>query len=348
MTGDSTVGGVPVLDLLDALRTLGADPVESCRSAGLSPSRLRDPGARVPSAQIVALFRAAERRLRDPAVGLHAGACAEPRSLLSYLFMASPRLGDGIATFVHFIALDTNGARHDLVRRADTASLIVDFVDPRLDGCHHAIDYVLGVYLRGLRRAFPDFRLAEVHLRHAEQGERGEATRRFDCPVRFRRQHNALVFPAWQLDAVGRLANPALAEQLEKFAAALLTQIEAAASFRDHVADAARSLLAMGFRADAVTAAERLHVSERTLQRRLEEEGTTFKTVRDGVLFEVAQALLSDPSFKVQAVASSLGFAETAAFSKAFSRWAGSSPTRYRSRVLAQQQRSRARRRSTT
>jgi len=293
---------------------------------------------RVPSAQIVALFGAAEHWLRDPVVGLHAGACAEARNLLSYLFMASPRVADGIENYVRFIALDAGGAHYDLIRRSDTASVIVDFIDPRLNESHHTIDYLLGVNLKGLRRAFPDFRLCEVHLCHAEQGERGETTRIFGCPVRFRRRENALVFPARELEAVPRPANPALAEQLEKFAAALLTRLRSAASFQDHVAAAARTLLATGFRTDAATAAERLHVSERTLQRRLEEEGMTFKSVRDGVLLEVAQALLSNPALKVQAVALNLGFAETAAFSKAFSRWAGCSPARYRSQLVAPQE----------
>lgn len=333
--------------MIEAFRTLGADPVELCRTAGLSQSGLRDPSVRVPSTQIVALFGAAERRLRDPVVGLHAGACAEARNLLSYLVMASPRLGDGIENFMRFIALDADGARYDLTRRSDTASVVVDFIDPQLNESHHVIDYLLGVNLKGLRRAFPAFRLCEVHLCHAEQGERGETTRIFGCPVRFRYRQNALVFPERELEAVPHLANPALAEQLEKFAAAVLARLRSAASFQDYVAQAARTLLATGFRTDAATAAQRLHVSERTLQRRLEEEGTTFKAVRDRVLLEVAQALLSDPTLKVQAVASSLGFAEAAAFSKAFSRWAGCSPVRYRSQLVAPRSPSTARNPST-
>lgn len=341
--GESTLGGVQVLDLLEALRVLGADPAELCHRAGVSQAGLQDPTVRVPSTRFVALFDAAERRLRDPVVGLHAGASVEPRGLLSYLLMASGRLGDGIDRFMHFVAVAIDGARYDLIRRSDTACFIVDLNDPRLGERHHTIDYLLGNHLKGVRRAFPDFQLLEVHLRHAEQGERGETARIFGCPVHFRHRQNALVFPAQQLEAVPRFANPAVAEQLEKFAAAQLTGLRSAERFPDRVADAVRAHLARGLRADAAMLAERLHVSERTLQRRLGEEGTTFKAVRDGVLLEVAQALLSNPTFKIQAVALSLGFAEAAAFSKAFRRWAGCSPARYRARLVAPQRRSTAR-----
>jgi AraC-like DNA-binding protein len=76
-------------------------------------------------------------------------------------------------------------------------------------------------------------------------------------------------------------------------------------------------------------------MSDRTLQRALEEEQTTFKQVRDAVLWEVVEALLSDPSLKIEAIALSTGFGDLAAFSKAFKRWAGCTPTEHRQRIIA-------------
>jgi AraC-like DNA-binding protein len=71
-------------------------------------------------------------------------------------------------------------------------------------------------------------------------------------------------------------------------------------------------------------------MSERTLKRRLGQEKTTFKLVRDRVRAETAEALLSNQSLKIGAVAQCVGFAETASFTRAFSRWSGFSPARYR------------------
>src|SRR5262249_26185786 len=101
------------------------------------------------------------------------------------------------------------------------------------------------------------------------------------------------------------------------------------------VAAVTRGLLIRGVRAQVATAARELHVSGRTLRRRLADEQTTFKAGRDGVLWEVVEALLSNRMLTVEAVALSVGFADVAAFSNAFKRWAGTSPTEYRERLVA-------------
>ena len=66
------------------------------------------------------------------------------------------------------------------------------------------------------------------------------------------------------------------------------------------------------------------------MQRELAGEQTTFKEVRDVVLWEVVEALLSNPSLKIEAIALSTGFGDLAAFSKAFKRRAGCTPTAFR------------------
>jgi AraC-like DNA-binding protein len=92
-------------------------------------------------------------------------------------------------------------------------------------------------------------------------------------------------------------------------------------------------LLADGLRADRASVARQLHVSRRTMQRRLEEEEVTLRAVRDAVLWEVVEALLSNPMLKVESVALSVGFGDVAAFSKAFKRSESCSPTEYRQRL---------------
>ena len=76
-------------------------------------------------------------------------------------------------------------------------------------------------------------------------------------------------------------------------------------------------------------------MSQRSLQRGLEAEGTTFRAVQESVLRELVQALLSNPALKLDAVARSVGFGDQAAFSKAFRRWTGSTPARYRAEFAA-------------
>ena len=329
MSQGSTVASIQATDLLEALRALGADATALCASVGLTEDALRDPAARVPSSLLLALLERAGRQLRDPLVGLHAGARVQSRGPLVYLLFSSPRVNDGLELLTRFARVPLDTQKLEFSLHDGMVDLTVDPGDPELERSHHAVDYIVGANLSTLRRAIPGFRLLEVHLTHAEVGDPGETARTFGCPVRFGRHRNALRFPDSTLDVVPAAANPAIAELLHKFTSALFDQVTSD-RLSDRVADAIRRLLVAGLSPDRTAVARRLHVSERTLQRQLERESTTFKVLRDGVRLELAQALLSNRVLKVQAVAQELGFEEVASFSKAFARWTGHTPTGYR------------------
>ncbi|HVK77274.1 MAG TPA: helix-turn-helix transcriptional regulator [Kofleriaceae bacterium] len=78
--------------------------------------------------------------------------------------------------------------------------------------------------------------------------------------------------------------------------------------------------------------ARRLGMSERTLQRRLKDEGTTFAVLVDEVRTDLARMYLADDRLAVYEVAFLLGFSEPSAFNRAFKRWLGTSPREYRQR----------------
>lgn len=84
-------------------------------------------------------------------------------------------------------------------------------------------------------------------------------------------------------------------------------------------------------KASAVELAGQLALHRRTLNRRLQARGTTYRRILDGVRFELACELLADGTLSVAEISSRLGYAETSAFSRAFRRWSGTSPARWRS-----------------
>ena len=75
-----------------------------------------------------------------------------------------------------------------------------------------------------------------------------------------------------------------------------------------------------------------MHVSVRTLQRRLVEAGTTFREVSDLVRDQLAEEYLSDPRVSIPEVAFLLGFSDQSSFNRAFRRWTGQSPGEWRRR----------------
>jgi AraC-like DNA-binding protein len=334
MRGSSTVSSINTTDLLDALSGMGADRRKLLALSGLSAEVLLDPDARVPTASLLALLEHAEKLLGDPLVGLHAGRRVHTRGPLFYLMLSARRLSEGLDLLTRFARVSLDTQRVTVAIGGGEVSLTIDPGDPAVRESHHAVDYCLGAILGSIRRAVPGTQPIGVDVAHAPIGDRSEAERAFGCPVRFGVRRSVLRFPTSALRRAPAAANPAVAAQIKSYTAALLARV-ASDRVRDHTADVIRALLVDGIRPDRDIVARRLFMSERTLKRRLRDDDTTFKEVRDRVRVETAQALLSNRALKVEAVARSVGFAETASFSKAFARWAGCSPMGYRARLAA-------------
>jgi AraC-like DNA-binding protein len=77
-------------------------------------------------------------------------------------------------------------------------------------------------------------------------------------------------------------------------------------------------------------AAQIFNMSRRTLSRRLRAEGTTYEALLDEVRYEVACQLLGHTDMLVRGVAETLDYADSAAFTRAFCRWSGTTPARWR------------------
>ena len=332
----AAVGSIQVADLLLALGALGAD-VDAVRDrAGIRASQLGDPGARIPVAQVVRALDLAAEDLGNPLVGVHAVRHLRPRGPLFYLLLSGPDTRQAIRAYARFarVALDSLDLR--FFERAHHAELTFDPGDPLLRANHNVLDYVIATSLVSMRSTIPGFVPLGIDLAHPEIGSPGETARAFGCPVRFDRRISAVRISLATLDSRPFAANHLIAEQLEKMSQAMLATVTATTA-RERVANTVRQILASGTTPQRVDVARRLHVSERTLQRQLEQEDVTFKEVRDEVRAELSQALLSDRSMKVEAIAHSVGFAEVASFSKAFARWSGGSPSNFRSSVAGRQ-----------
>jgi AraC-like DNA-binding protein len=76
--------------------------------------------------------------------------------------------------------------------------------------------------------------------------------------------------------------------------------------------------------------AEQLNMSGRSLQRRLKEAGTTFRTLLEGVRKDLASTYVRDPDVELVEIAFLLGFSDQSAFSRAFKRWTGITPSEFR------------------
>jgi AraC-like DNA-binding protein len=125
-------------------------------------------------------------------------------------------------------------------------------------------------------------------------------------------------------------ADPALKKYLEEQGRAVL---ETKPATTDLVGQVRQELVRRLGKSEAKveTIADALSLSARTLQRRLEGEGTSFQGVLDGVREQLAMSYLVNESLTVSEIAYLLGYSELRAFDRAFRRWTGKTPVGWRS-----------------
>ena len=166
--------------------------------------------------------------------------------------------------------------------------------------------------------------LRSLSLRLPAPPDAGRYVEVFGVEPAFDADRNVAAFDAALLDLPLPQADELTAAATEEQCRALL---EARRS-RAGVAGAVRDVLLHRPAAmpDVAGVATSLAMSERTLRRRLREEGTSFRALADEIREALAEELLRTGSLSVEEVARRLGYAETASFTHAFTRWKGMSP----------------------
>jgi AraC-like DNA-binding protein len=155
----------------------------------------------------------------------------------------------------------------------------------------------------------------------------------FPAPVTFAQPATRLVFDAADLGPV----HPRSATELDAFLETaprdwIFTRSQAhrqSLRLRTYLTQAGWA------RATLTEAARALHMTPRTLMRRLEQDGTSFQATKDALRRDMAIGRLQAGRLSIEAIAQELGFASAASFHKAFHRWTGQPPSAYRRKAGA-------------
>jgi AraC-like DNA-binding protein len=300
-------------------------------AAGVRETDLLIDDARLPLESFIAVMRSAAHLSNDPAFALHYGdhVPCERVSLAAPLGQAAGTVREAMHQLnryarlaVDFAAL-ADGTRYELL--TDDAGAWV--IDKRpADAWPEITESVFARMARGIRQFTQRSILRAVYVTHAEPAWQAEYVTVFQAPVHFRAPRNALLFePSW-LDAPLRPAPAHLTRILATHADAHLAAMEQHRSTRGRVEHVLRGALHDGD-VSMNTVAGTLAMSRQTLYRRLRDEGVTFEQVLDALRHTTAVTLLADPAIPVRDAARRLGFADPAAFSRAFKRWTGRNPS---------------------
>ena len=169
----------------------------------------------------------------------------------------------------------------------------------------------------------------EVRLKHPAPRSVTAHEAYFGCRVVGEADRDALLIPAAALGAANRLGDEGITRYLLAHLDEALRRVEDRSSLRDTVQDAVAGSLAEGV-PKVADVARRLGMSERTLHRRLSDEGLTFQKLVDEARRDLAKGLLVQSDYSLADIAFLTGFSEQSAFNRAFRRWMDQTPTAFR------------------
>ena len=316
---------------IEAARRAGIGAEALLAGTGLCDDQLRVPGARITYRAFLTMYRNLAAHPLPADFGfMHQPFSIASYGMLGYAMMSCATLEQAIQIALKYYR--TAGPLLDLSFEFDADGLVIT--------TRNALDLDPRTLTLATEELFTPFPLLlellvgepvaprRVELGYPAPPHRALYEQAFDAPVvfdaaqsRFLLDAAALAMPLVQADADSAL-------MFERSCRELLQDIERHESLSNEL----RQLLlaSPGNLPDAATAAARLHLGERTLRRRLADEGTTFQAILDEVRCRIATDYLTTTHLSTQEIAELLGFSEATNFRRAFLRWTRRSPASYR------------------
>ena len=317
-------------EIAPLLRELGLDPDPLIRAVGLHPRVFEDSTNVVPIAALARLYTLCVARTRCPHFGLLVGRRATILSmdLIGRLMQHSATVGAALEGFVSNLGVRDRAVVASLTSSDGMALLTFAIHWPQTESVEQITDASLAIAANALRSLCgSEWRPTEVLVPRMTPSDPEAYRRHFQAPVRFNQESATLVFPADDLKRRVAGADPMLRAMLEDRLRQL--RADAGADFSDDIRRLLRTRL-MGARFSAEDMADLLSMHRRTLSRHLKGSGRGYRVLTNEIRFEIARQLLEDTEISLGEIAAALGYSEASAFTRAFRRWSGQTPTAWR------------------
>ncbi|MCO6055987.1 AraC family transcriptional regulator [Pseudomonas sp. MOB-449] len=318
------------------LDALGLDSAALCRQAQLDPALMDDPNARYPLSATTRLWQLAVEASGDPALGLKISTYVSPTTFhaLGYALVASASLREVFERIVRYHQVVSDALELELSREGERYLFRLRVREDGFEPAAEAVDAFAAIYVRTCRnRIGRDYAPLAVHLRRAEPVDPQPWHAVFRAPLVFGAAEDVLEFAVEDFERPLDDANPELAEHNEAVLKRTLEQLQQPTWSRK-VRACLEAQLPNG-EPSAERIAQSLHLSLRSLQRHLADEGCSYEQLLGDTRQALALAHMRDPRCSISEIAYLLGFADTSSFSRAFKRWTGQSPSQYRENLTA-------------
>lgn len=317
-------------------RAAGVNLDDLISSSGLTPERLSDADSLIPVAAIESMLDTLTRRHDIPLIGLHLANDIQPATFgaLGFIAQACKTFGDGLEIMQRFRGLLSNIGELSITHASGSVSVGWECRSGGAAFQRQATEYVLGAFVVLMRFLLPGHKrdLLAVHFRHARPVDaahsRGYYTF-FKCPVYFGQPSSSVVLNSSILRARMPHSDAMLKELLETHATQLLKQRDHKPDLAAEVRHLTHAMLVNGTPTREMVATQ-LGMSSRSLHRKLEAQGSSYRQILHQLRLSLADEQLRHQAASVSDTAAHLGFANHQAFLRWFRQSTGMTPSEYR------------------
>lgn len=315
----------------DLVRQHGKDPDKLMAAVGLSKIYLQEPDLYVPLQRYIKLLEISAEETCNPLFGANLGFQQSIKAFGSfgYAIASSATVGAALETILNSYRLHTTGILLRVERFNNKVMLSANIIVPSPRGARQMMGHMAATGSEVLRTFLGrHWRAEEVHFAHAvDYGERKLYRQLFGGNITYNAERTALIFDARTLDIPLPGADPALHELIKRQVYTenqqllddLVLQVEA--NIRRGMPHGDVSLESV---------AKSLAMSQRSLQRHLRDNGTSFQELLDATRRQTAEHYLLNSSLQLTQIAALLGFKAQSNFSHVFRRWHGVSPREWK------------------
>lgn len=317
-----------------AMQNMGFSAAQCLEGTGISEQALLAPDA-LGTFRLEQEFRFHRNLLQlsgDPLLGLTLGKAYNLQSygLFGYAFMSAPTLRQALMVVRDYGPLSLTLFNLDF--SVTGSSVVLRFspqVDIPEDLQRYYVDRDLAAAIYGGEAAMPaPLAPSEVTLMHNHTRERKAYESFFNCPVIFNAAYSQLQTHALALDTPMPMRDVESSGVLQQQCQLLLARMSDSSGFVERV----RQIIVErpGYFPDIDYIAEKLHMTSRTLRRKLTAENSSYQKILAEVRYQLAREYLSTSNLPLEEISSLLGYSAPGNFTNAFKRWHGNSPRQFR------------------
>ncbi|EHU2135525.1 AraC family transcriptional regulator [Acinetobacter baumannii] len=324
----SSDAGIFLWMTYQTMQNMGLDAESIFASVNL-PNQPPDKTIRRDNSTQYRFWNAAEIISKDQDIGLHVGSQmpAFRGLVIEYLFLSSSTFGEGLKRALKYQALLTDV--FDLTLTVEQDKAILSGFEHSV---RHYLEAAIGIFLNFFKYITNNsFAPTEIHLTYSKGASNDNYKKVWKCPVVLGQSTGAIIFPSTLLQQVSPAGEPELLRVHENIAEQQLANLE-----KHRLIYAIERLLGNGLlesgNFDQKFIAEQLNRNPRTLRADLQAINTSYEQILNHYRERLARRLLAHTQESIDQIVYLTGFSEPSAFTRAFKRWTGETPSAYRQR----------------